>query len=125
MEFEELFCGRYNATLDNKGRASFPVDYRKRFNDGFIYTMYKNGNLTMFPSSHFEENARRYLANEDILIKKEFFSRIKRLKLDKAGRILITEDILERIGCNRGGKVVFSGAGDVIVLEALLETDED
>jgi MraZ protein len=89
-----LFLGRYEHTIDEKGRVTIPSDFREVLGDSVYVTLGFDGNLQAFPSELFERMSEQvrsisFLAANSRLLRRLLFSNAKQINFDNAGRILI------------------------------------
>ena len=89
-----MFLGRYEHTIDEKGRVTIPSDFREVLGDSVYVTQGFDGNLQAFPSELFERMSEQvrsisFLAANSRLLRRLLFSNAKQINFDNAGRILI------------------------------------
>lgn len=110
-----MFSGRYDHTLDEKGRISIPSKFREilkvRYDERLMITT-MDGCLYAYPYEEWktiEEKAANFKVTrpEDKIIKRLFFSGVMECSLDKLGRILLPPPHREYAGINRD--VIFTG----------------
>ncbi|MCR1933237.1 division/cell wall cluster transcriptional repressor MraZ [Clostridium tepidum] len=95
-----MFIGEYNHSLDTKNRIIIPVKFREELGKNFVLTKGLDGCLYVYPKSQWEilqkkletlpltnKNARAFV--------RFFFSGAHELELDKQGRTLIPQNLLE------------------------------
>ncbi len=109
-----MFLGRYEHTVDEKGRLTIPARYRDLLEDGAYVTQGFDHNLIVHPISSFEEMSARInqLAFTDPVarqLKRYIFSTAERCEIDKAGRILLPQFLREIARLD--GNVILIGAG--------------
>lgn len=109
-----MFLGRYEHSIDEKGRLTIPARYRELLADGAFVTMGLDGNLNVHPVAYFEELSARInkLAFNDPLardLKRYLYSTADRCEIDKAGRILLPQFLREMAQLD--GSVMLVGAG--------------
>ncbi len=110
-----MFLGRYEHTIDDKGRLTIPARYRELLEDGAYVTQGFDHNLIVHPVASFEEMSARVnrLAFTDPVarqLKRYIFSAAERCDIDKAGRILLPQFLRELAQVD--GAVILVGAGD-------------
>jgi transcriptional regulator MraZ len=109
-----MFLGRYEHSIDEKGRLTIPARYRELLEDGAYVTQGFDHNLIVHPTTSFEEMSARVnqLAFTDPVardLKRYIFSTAERCEIDKAGRILLPQFLREMAKLD--GTVVIVGAG--------------
>ena len=115
QQVEQMFLGRYEHSIDEKGRLTIPARYRELLEQGAYVTQGIDPNLIVYPVASFEEMSARInqLAVTDPLarqFKRFIFSAAERCEIDKAGRILLPQFLREM--ANLDGSVLVVGAGD-------------
>ena len=96
----DMFIGEYNHSLDTKNRIIIPAKFREELGKNFVLTKGWDGCLYVYPKSQWEvlqkkletlpltnKNARAFVIF--------FFSGAHELELDKQGRTLIPQNLLE------------------------------
>lgn len=114
--------GRYNHTIDPKGRLSIPSKYRETLGDEFVVSKGMDGCLFAYASSDwkvFEEKlASLPLINAEARQFARFFlSGAQYVTIDKQGRILMPQDLREFAGLEKD--VVLAGMGGRIEIWSL------
>ncbi len=109
-----MFLGRYEHTIDDKGRLTIPARYRELLENGAYVTQGFDHNLIVHPVASFEEMSARVnqLAFTDPVarqLKRYIFSTAERCEIDKAGRILLPQFLREMAKVD--GAVILVGAG--------------
>ena len=109
-----MFMGRYNHTIDPKGRLSIPSKYREILGDEFVVSKGMDGCLFVYANDAwkaFEEKlASLPLINREARQFARFFlSGAQYVTVDKQGRILMPQDLREFAGLEKD--VVLAGAG--------------
>jgi MraZ protein len=109
-----MFLGRYEHTVDEKGRLTIPSRYRELLAEGAYVTQGFDHNLIVHPIASFEEMSAKVnqLAFTDPVarqLKRYIFSTAERCEIDKAGRILLPLFLREVSGLD--GNVILIGAG--------------
>jgi MraZ protein len=131
-----MFLGRYEHTIDEKGRLTIPVRYRELLENGAYVTQGFDHNLIVLPAASFEQ---MYLhVNEMSMtdptarqLKRLIFSSAERCELDRAGRILLPQFLRDAVSL--ASNAVLVGVGDYFEIwspndwsnqnEALQDTD--
>jgi MraZ protein len=109
-----MFLGRYEHTIDDKGRLTIPARYRELLANGAYVTQGFDHNLIVHPVTSFEEMSTKVnqLAFTDPVarqLKRYIFSTAERCDIDKAGRILLPQFL--RDSARLDGTVMLVGAG--------------
>lgn len=114
------FLGRYEYTLDDKGRISLPAAFRRQAEgESFVLLQWQSPALTLFPTSAWSEVSRRLLefrrsspeAQDQVLW---ITANAVDATPDKQGRILVPSWLKEAAGLE--GPVLVIGALDRIEL---------
>ena len=113
-----MFMGKYNHTIDPKGRLSIPAKYREKLGDEFVVASGIDGCLFVYANDDWEalfEQIKTYptLTDEEIReLKRYLYTGAQPVTVDKQGRILLTQDMREAAGLEKD--VVLAGVGDYI-----------
>ena len=111
-----MFMGKYNHTIDPKGRLSIPSKYREVLGDEFVvskgmdgclYVYANEGKLASLPLM--SEEARQFA--------RFFLSGAQPVTVDKQGRILMPQDLRDFAGLEKD--VVLAGMGGRIEIWSL------
>lgn len=116
---EQMFLGRYEHTVDEKGRITIPSDYREVLGDTVYVTQGFDGNLQAFPTELFERMSDQVrsislLASNSRLLRRLLFSNAKQINFDNAGRILIPGFLRE--AANLDETAILIGMGEYFEL---------
>lgn len=89
-----MFLGRYEHTIDEKGRITIPSEFREALADSVFVTQGFDGNLQAFPTLLFEKLSDQvrsisFLSSNSRLLRRLLFSNAKQINFDSAGRILL------------------------------------
>ena len=117
-----MFMGRYNHTIDPKGRLSIPSKYREILGDEFVVSKGMDGCLFVYANEDwkvFEEKlASLPLINPEARQFARFFlSGAQYVTVDKQGRILMPQDLRDFAGLEKD--VVLAGMGGRIEIWSL------
>lgn len=91
-----MFLGRYDHTIDEKGRLTIPVRFRELIVEGAFVTQGFDRNLMVLTPSAFDQ-VYAYInqvsmTNPDARqLKRLIFSSAERVEVDKVGRILVPQ----------------------------------
>jgi MraZ protein len=111
-----MFLGRYQHTLDEKGRLTIPARFREFLGDqGAYLTRGFDQNLIVFPQDIFLRISQRVnrISMTDPsarLLRRLIFSNAELVEVDKIGRILIPQFLRE--AGNLDGEAVIVGMSD-------------
>ncbi len=111
-----MFLGKYQHTLDNKGRLTIPSRFRELLAaDGAYVTQGFDHNLMVYTAQAFDRiyqrvNRMNVTDANARLLKRLVFSTAERVEVDKAGRILIPEHL--RLSAGLQSEAIVVGAGD-------------
>ncbi|APQ77740.1 division/cell wall cluster transcriptional repressor MraZ [Clostridium botulinum] len=95
-----MFIGEYNHGLDTKNRIIIPAKFREELGKNFVLTKGLDGCLYAYPKSQWEVLQKKLetlpLTNKNArAFVRFFFSGAHELELDKQGRTLIPQNLLE------------------------------
>lgn len=101
----DMFIGRYQHTLDPKGRLSIPARYRNALAqyDGNLIVVPNESSLDVYPFQEWERlvgsiNEQSRFDQEVRRLGRLWISRAKEVELDGAGRILLPADSRQQAG---------------------------
>jgi len=123
MNIDRLFYGEYTATLDKKFRLCVPSEIRQKMENGFVYLALEHEKYVIFPGSRLESCAERCLSY-GLEERELFFSSVKQLEIDAQGRVILPRQAVSKLVSNDNRKISLKGAGDVIVLEKIVDEDK-
>ncbi|HOE69811.1 MAG: division/cell wall cluster transcriptional repressor MraZ [Anaerolineaceae bacterium] len=108
------FFGRYEHTIDEKGRITIPSEYREVLGDSVYVTQGFDGNLQAFHIQIFERLSEQlrsigFLSPNSRLLRRLLFSNAKQINFDSAGRILIPAFLRETANLEATAMVVGMG----------------
>jgi MraZ protein len=106
-----VFLGRYEHTIDAKGRVALPARYRERLADGVVVTRGFDACLLIYPMSQWAPLAERVaglsISDPDVrALRRMLFADAADLDLDRQGRILIPSGLRDYAGLDRDAVVV-------------------
>ena len=116
----ESFVGRYDRSLDAKGRVIVPTRLRPHFGDPDGYMApHQDGCIAFWTDEEFSAEARRQHAREsdgpDARNEvREWFSHVTRIELDSQGRVAIPQDLRSHAALD--SEVLFVGVFDRVEL---------
>ena len=111
---EQMFLGRYEHTIDEKGRITIPAKFRDGLEDSIFVTQGFDGNLQAFPPDLFELMSSQvrsisYLDVNSRRLRRILFSNAEQTRFDSAGRILLPAFLRETANLKDIAIVVGSG----------------
>ncbi len=117
-----MFMGKYNHTIDPKGRLSIPSKYREVLGDEFVVSKGMDGCLYVYANDDWKvfegKLASLPLMSEEARQFARFFlSGAQPVTVDKQGRILMPQDLREFAGLEKD--VVLAGMGGRIEIWSL------
>jgi MraZ protein len=113
-----LFLGKYDYSMDERGRVPMPPRFREALMQGVILTRGAPDRcVRAYPVDGFEQQAALYMSEPVTtqagrLLRRHFFSNAYDAELDRQGRVLIPPPLRAFAGLE--GQVVILGAGDAI-----------
>lgn len=111
-----MFLGRYEHSIDEKGRMTFPARFREELGEqGAFLTRGFDQNLIVYTTANFTKISQRLnqlsLTDENArVLRRLIFSNAIQVEFDKSGRILIPQ-FLRQVGGLESAAVVI-GAGE-------------
>lgn len=95
-----MFIGEFNHSIDNKNRIILPAKFRDALGECFIITKGLDGCLYVFPRDEWEVLEKKLkelpLTSKDArAFVRFFFSGASEVNMDKQGRALIPQNLLE------------------------------
>jgi len=110
-----FFVGQFHHNLDDKGRLTIPARFRDLLQSDGAYVMFgMDHNLLLLTSPQFESIAQKLLSMNTADagtrdLRRLVFGTAERVEIDKAGRILISQNL--RNMADIQGDVVMAGTG--------------
>lgn len=106
-----MFLGEYQHTVDEKGRIVMPRKFRDRLDDGCVITKGQEHCLYVFPMEQWELEVERVqrLPRTDQRARKfvrSFFAAASDVKLDRSGRVVVSEQLRSYAGLDKDVTVV-------------------
>lgn len=116
-----FFTDLYEHSVDDKGRVTLPAQYRRYLPSDsvayFVPAAHGEPCVRVFPLATWTQYDQKYLdqlnefAAKDVSrMIRRLYSRIKKVTVDKAGRVLLPPDFVENLGLS--GKIVMAGHRD-------------
>jgi MraZ protein len=114
-QVEQMFLGRYEHTIDEKGRLTIPARYRDLLENGAYVTQGFDRNLIVLDAPSFEkmyENVNQMSMTDPTArqLKRFIFSSAERVEIDRAGRMLLPQFLRE--AAILSGTAMIIGVGD-------------
>ena len=112
-----MFLGRFEHSVDTKGRVAVPARFRDRLSGELILTRGNDGCLYLFTQGSWEPLAAKLNAlptgDEDARnLRRAVFSSAEPVELDKQGRVIIPDHLRQYAGIS--GDVSIIGLGEYI-----------
>jgi MraZ protein len=112
-----MFLGRFEHSVDTKGRVAVPARFRDRLSGELILTRGNDGCLYLFTEESWEPLAAKLNAlptgDEDARnLRRAVFSSAEPVELDKQGRVIIPDHLRQYAGIT--GDVSIIGLGEYI-----------
>lgn len=104
-----MFFGRYDYTIDAKGRLNFPAKFRDGMGETFVVLKWIDKCLFAMSMSEVERLAEKMNADELMDswdITNDLFSTAYEVTPDKQGRILLPASLRERVGIDKNVTVL-------------------
>jgi MraZ protein len=114
------FHGTFEHTLDSKNRLTVPSKLRTAFAEGAFLVREADRCISLYPARTYSALTETALSGINPLssqakqLKRLFHSNAQHVELDSAGRVMLTQRLLDHAGIERD--VVVTGAGDCLEL---------
>lgn len=123
-----MFMGKYNHTIDPKGRLSIPSKFREILGDEFVVSKGMDGCLFVYANEEwkrFEDKLASLplISQEARQFARFFLSGAQYVTVDRQGRILMPQDLREFAGLEKD--VVLAGTGSRIEVWSLEKWNAD
>ena len=114
-ETELMFLGQYVHSFDDKNRLTVPAKYRELISDGAYVVQGLDRNLMVLTPAAFEIIYQRIMAMNLTdptarLLRRIILGNASQLEVDKAGRILLPQNLREFAGLD--SEAILVGQGD-------------
>lgn len=121
-----MFLGRYEHTIDDKGRLIVPVHYRKKLGKSFIITKGLENCIAIYPQEKWQKlfeqySSLSYTRKNVRTYQRLFFGSATDVTLDRQGRICIPIHLRKEAMLLK--EVVINGVGDLAEIWAKEEWD--
>jgi MraZ protein len=116
-----VFLGEYKHTIDEKGRMIIPACFRDLLQNGAYISQGFDNNLIVWPTAIFDQILNR-LSNLSVtdpdtrLLRRKFFSQAVRVEFDRAGRILVPQNLRDAASLRENA--VITGVGETLEIWA-------
>ena len=104
-----MFFGRYDCTIDAKGRLNFPAKFREAMGESFVVMEWLNRCLFALPMAEVERISER-LGGDELMdsweITGDLFSTACEVAPDKQGRILLPAELRRYAGLEKSVTVI-------------------
>ncbi len=109
-----MFLGQYQHALDDKGRLTIPAAFRDALADGAFISQGFDRNLMVMTSAYFQQvyeriNAMSITDPAARLLRRLILSSAYQVEVDKAGRILVPQNLRQFLGMNSEAMVIGQG----------------
>ncbi len=111
-----MLLGAYDHTLDDKNRLTLPAKFRQAFAEGVVVTRGLDGCLYAFRREDWDRLVESRLSTLEPLspagrrLQRHFFSGAAEAELDKQGRVMVPQPLVEHAKLDR--EVVVAGVRD-------------
>lgn len=112
------FLGEYYCSFIGKGRLVIPKKIRHALGEGDIFTLSKgyDGCLAGYRESDWEEATKELISQSVVVgqgidLKRHIFSSAIKLEIDKQGRVVVPQQLIDYAGLRNAKEAVFIGAG--------------
>ena len=111
MPLEARFFGRYEHSLDVKGRLILPAKHRAHFNQPGFLTPHLEGCLALWTASEFEKEieVRLAAAEQDPISRnavRDWSSQVNEVEIDRQGRMAIPQELRRYAALEQGVLVI-------------------
>jgi MraZ protein len=109
-----MFLGQYQHALDDKGRLTIPAAFRDALAAGAFISQGFDRNLMVMTSTYFQQvyeriNAMSITDPAARLLRRLILSSAYQVEVDKAGRILVPQNLRQFLGMNGEAMVIGQG----------------
>lgn len=109
-----MFLGQYQHALDEKGRLTIPAAFRDALAGGAFISQGFDRNLMVMTSAYFQQvyeriNAMSITDPAARLLRRLILSSAYQVEVDKAGRILVPQNLRQFLGMNGEAMVIGQG----------------
>ncbi len=109
-----MFLGQYQHALDDKGRLTIPAAFRDALAGGAFLSQGFDRNLMVMTPAYFQQvyeriNAMSITEQSTRLLRRLILSSAYQVEVDKAGRILVPQNLRQFLGLNGEAMVIGQG----------------
>jgi MraZ protein len=102
----DQLLGEHDHSLDDKNRLTLPSKLRSAFSDGIVLSRGLDGCLSVYPSGEWARMTARYaeldeLSEDARRVQRHFFGGATQGELDKQGRVVLPQHLIEHAGLER------------------------
>jgi MraZ protein len=102
----EQLLGEHDHSLDDKNRLTLPSKLRSAFADGIVLSRGLDGCLSVYPAGEWARMTARYaeldeLSEDARRVQRHFFGGATQGELDKQGRVVLPQHLIEHAGLDR------------------------
>jgi len=102
----EQLLGEHDHSLDDKNRLTLPSKLRSAFADGIVLSRGIDGCLSVYPAGEWARMTARYaeldeLSEDARRVQRHFFGGATQGELDKQGRVVLPQHLIEHAGLDR------------------------
>ena len=102
----EQLLGEHDHSLDDKNRLTLPSKLRSAFADGIVLSRGLDGCLSVYPAGEWARITARYaeldeLSEDARRVQRHFFGGATQGELDKQGRVVLPQHLIEHAGLDR------------------------
>lgn len=115
-----FFTSRFEHALDDKGRVTLPVRYRKHFPDSTAYLVpaaHGEPCVRVYNMQSWDEYDAKYIealnefeADKASMLIRDLYGSMDEITVDKGGRIMLPDGVVDELGLS--GKVLLVGHRD-------------
>lgn len=110
-----MFLGQYSHSLDDKGRLTIPSVFRDGLGEGAFISQGFDRNLMVMTAAYFKQvydriNSMSLTDPSARLLRRLLLSSAYQVEVDKAGRILVPQNLRQFLGLN--GEAMIVGQGE-------------
>lgn len=110
-----MFLGQYQHSLDDKGRLTIPAAFRDGVGEGAYISQGFDRNLMVMTAAYFQQvyeriNAMSLTDPAARLLRRLLLSTAYQVEVDRAGRILVPQNLRQFLGLN--GEAMIIGQGE-------------
>lgn len=115
-----MFLGEDTHALDDKGRVVMPRRFRDALGEGCVVAKGEDNQLLVYTPTEYRKRAEAVMempqSRTGRRIRRTFFSGADEQQLDKAGRLLVKQELREYAALREGAAVTLLGVYDHIEL---------